>query len=144
MSANARDSSRRCHLHLGRLASDPHARARRELAHFLQADPRVERVHYAGLPDHPGHEIARRQMNGGFGGVLPLEVRGGREPAMNVAARTRLLTRATSLGGTESLIEHRQSIEGPHTRTPPGLLRLSIGLEHVDDLIADLDQALDR
>ena len=114
------------------------------IARFLQADPRVEQVHYAGLPDHPGHEIARRQMNGGFGGVLSLEVPGGREPAMNVAASTRLFTRATSLGGTESLIEHRQSIEGPHTRTPPGLLRLSIGLEHVDDLIADLDQALGR
>ena len=114
------------------------------IAHFLQADPRVEQVHYAGLPDHPGHEIARRQMNGGFGGVLSLEVPGGREPAMNVAASTRLFTRATSLGGTESLIEHRQSIEGPHTLTPPGLLRLSIGLEHVDDLIADLDHALDR
>ena len=114
------------------------------IAHFLQADPRVEQVHYAGLPDHPGHEIARRQMNGGFGGVLSLEMPGGREPAMNVAARTRLFTRATSLGGTESLIEHRQSIEGPHTLTPPGLLRLSIGLEHVDDLIADLDQALGR
>jgi cystathionine gamma-synthase len=112
------------------------------IARFLHADRRVERVHYAGLPDHPGHEVALRQMSGGFGGVLSMEVPGGREPAMGVAARTRLFTRATSLGGTESLIEHRQSIEGPHTRTPPGLLRLSIGLEHVDDLIADLDQAL--
>ena len=100
-------------------------------------------MHYAGLPDHPGHEIALRQMTGGFGGVLSIEVPGGRDRALAVAARTQLFTRATSLGGVESLIEHRQSIEGPHSRTPPGLLRLSIGLEHVDDLIADLDQALD-
>jgi cystathionine gamma-synthase len=112
------------------------------VARFLQADRRVERVHYAGLPDHPGHDVALRQMRGGFGGVLSMEVPGGRERAMAVAARARLFTRATSLGGIESLIEHRQSIEGPQTRTPPGLLRLSIGLEHVDDLIADLDQAL--
>ena len=70
-------------------------------------------------------------------------VPGGRERVVEVAARTQLFTRATSLGGVESLIEHRQSIEGPHSRTPPGLLRLSIGLEHIDDLIADLDQALD-
>jgi cystathionine gamma-synthase len=113
------------------------------IARCLQADRRVERVHYAGLPDHPGHDIAARQMHGGFGGVLSMEVPGGRERAMAVAARTRLFTRATSLGGIESLIEHRQSIEGPLTRTPPGLLRMSIGLEHVDDLIADLDQSLD-
>jgi cystathionine gamma-synthase len=112
------------------------------IARFLQADRRVERVHYAGLPDHPGHDIALRQMHGGFGGVLSMEVPGGRDRAMAVAARTRLFTRATSLGGIESLIEHRQSIEGPQTRTPAGLLRLSIGLEHVDDLIADLDHAL--
>ena len=113
------------------------------VARFLHADKRVEIVHYAGLPDHSGHEIALRQMTGGFGGVLSIEVPGGRDRALAVAARTQLFTRATSLGGVESLIEHRQSIEGPHSRTPPGLLRLSIGLEHVDDLIADLDQALD-
>jgi cystathionine gamma-synthase len=77
-----------------------------------------------------------------FGGMLSFEVRGGREAAMAVAARVRLVTRATSFGGTESLIEHRASIEGPGTRTPEGLLRLSVGLEHPDDLIADLDQAL--
>ena len=112
------------------------------VAHFLQAHALVERVHYAGLPDHPGHEIARRQMSGGFGAVLSAEIVGGRERAMEVAARVRLFTRATSLGGVESLIEHRASIEGPQSRTPQGLLRLSIGLEHVDDLIADLAQAL--
>ncbi|HET7204691.1 MAG TPA: PLP-dependent transferase [Steroidobacteraceae bacterium] len=113
------------------------------VAHFLHADrARVERVHYAGLPDHPGHEIALRQMEGGFGGVLSMEVPGGKERALDVAARVELFTRATSLGGVESLIEHRASIEGPQSLTPPGLLRLSIGLEHAGDLIADLDQAL--
>ena len=112
------------------------------VARFLHADKRIARVHYAGLPDHPGHAIALRQMNGGFGGVLSAEVHGGREQALAVAARVKLFTRATSLGGTESLIEHRQSMEGPLSRTPAGLLRMSIGLEHVDDLIADLDQAL--
>ncbi len=113
------------------------------VARFLHSDPRIEKVHYAGLPDHPGHEIALRQMSGGFGGVLSIEVPGGRDRAFAVAAKTQLFTRATSLGGVESLIEHRQSIEGPHSQAPAGLLRLSIGLEHVDDLIADLDQALD-
>jgi cystathionine gamma-synthase len=113
------------------------------VAHFLHADRRrVERVHYAGLPDHPGHQVALRQMEGGFGGVLSMEVPGGKEGALAVAAHVKVFTRATSLGGVESLIEHRASIEGPQSLTPPGLLRLSIGLEHVEDLIADLDQAL--
>ena len=112
------------------------------IARYLHADPRVDKVHYAGLPDHPGHEIALRQMSGGFGGVLSAEVPGGKERALAVAAKLKLFTRATSLGGTESLVEHRASMEGPLSRTPPGLLRMSIGLEHVDDLIADLDQAL--
>jgi cystathionine gamma-synthase len=114
------------------------------VAHFLHADRRrVQRVHYAGLADHPGHAIALRQMEGGFGAVLSMEVEGGRERALAVASRVQLFTRATSLGGVESLIEHRASVEGPHTRTPDSLLRLSIGLEHADDLLADLDQALD-
>ncbi|HEX9207780.1 MAG TPA: PLP-dependent aspartate aminotransferase family protein [Steroidobacteraceae bacterium] len=112
------------------------------VARFLHADARVAKVHYAGLPDHPGHDVALRQMQGGFGGVLSAEVAGGRDHAMAVAARVRIFTRATSLGGVESLIEHRASMEGPHSRTPQGLLRMSIGLEHVDDLIDDLDQAL--
>ena len=112
------------------------------VARYLRADTRVARVHYAGLPDHPGHDVALRQMNGGFGGVLSFEVDGGEVRAMGVAARAKLFTRATSLGGVESLIEHRASMEGPLSRTPAGLLRVSIGLEHVDDLIDDLDQAL--
>lgn len=111
------------------------------LARFLAAHPAVERVHYPGLPGDPGHAVARKQMRG-FGGMLSFEVRGGREEAFAVAARLELITRATSLGGTHSLIEHRASIEGPLTRAPESLLRLSVGIEHVDDLVADLDQAL--
>jgi cystathionine gamma-synthase len=111
------------------------------VAEFLQRHPVVERVNYPGLPDHQGYEIARRQMSG-WGGMLSFQVRGGREVAMAVAGRVRLFTRATSLGGSHSLIEHRASIEGPGTKTPQNLLRASIGLENSDDLIADLQQAL--
>jgi cystathionine gamma-synthase len=108
---------------------------------FLNGHPSVERVHYPGLAEHPGHDIAARQM-AGWGGMLSFEVRGGREAAMAVTARVRLFIRATSLGGPHSLIEHRASIEGRDTKTPQNLLRASIGLEHPDDLIADLEQAL--
>jgi cystathionine gamma-synthase len=111
------------------------------VAEFLRRHPAVERVHYPGLPDHPGHEVASRQMSG-WSGMLSFEVRGGREAAMRVAAHVQLFTRATSLGGTHSLIEHRASIEGRDTKTPQNLLRASIGLENADDLIADLQQAL--
>jgi len=112
------------------------------VARWLDADARVERVHYPGLASHPGHALAARQMHDGFGAVVSMQVVGGETGAMAVAARCRLFTRATSLGGVESLIEHRASVEGPHTQTPRNLLRLSIGLEHPDDLIGDLDQAL--
>lgn len=115
----------------------------RYLAAFLYDHPCVLRVHYPGLPTHPGYAIARRQMQD-FGAMLSFEVDGDAKRALAVAARTRIFMRATSLGGTESLIEHRASIEAPPTRTPPNLLRLSIGLEHVDDLLADLSQALEN
>ena len=108
---------------------------------FLDQHRAVEKVHYPGLPGHAGHKVAARQMSA-FGGMLSFQVRGSREDAMDVAARCKLFIRATSLGGAHSLIEHRASIEGPNTRTPQNLLRLSIGLEHTDDLIADLEQAL--
>lgn len=111
------------------------------VATFLSTHPKVEAVHYPGLPTHAGHEIAVRQMSR-FGGMLSLQVPGGREAAMGVAARCTLFTRATSLGGPESLIEHRASNEPPDTRTPQNLLRVSVGLEHPDDLIEDLDRAL--
>jgi cystathionine gamma-synthase len=111
------------------------------LARHLTSHPCIETVHYPGLPEHPAHDIARRQMSG-FGGMMSLQVRGGRDAALALAARLRIVTRATSLGGTESLIEHRASVEGPGTRAPENLLRLSVGLENVDDLIEDFDQAL--
>ncbi|MDX1530236.1 MAG: aminotransferase class I/II-fold pyridoxal phosphate-dependent enzyme [Rhodothermales bacterium] len=111
------------------------------LAEWLAAHPRVEAVHYPGLPGHPGHALASEQM-GGFGGMLAFQVRGGAEEALAVAARVRTFRRATSLGGTESLIEHRASIESQPTPTPPNLLRVSVGLEAADDLVADLEEAL--
>ncbi len=111
------------------------------VAQFLSEHPRIERVHYPGLESHSGHVVAARQMHG-FGGMLSIEMRGGEAEAIGLAACVKLFTRATSLGGIESLIEHRASVEGPESRTPPSLLRLSIGLEHPDDLIADLEQAL--
>jgi cystathionine gamma-synthase len=112
-----------------------------EVAEYLRSHPRVERVFYPGLADDPGHAVAARQMHG-FGGVLAVCVRGGAAEAIAVAARTRVFIRATSLGGVESLIEHRASVEGPDTPTPQNLLRLSIGIENAQDLIADLEQAL--
>ena len=111
------------------------------IARFLQDHPRVAAVHYPGLSGHPGHDVATRQM-ADFGGMLSFQVSGGKDAAMQVAANVRLFVRATSLGGTQSLIEHRASIEGPETNTPDDLLRVSVGLESVDDLIDDLSQAL--
>lgn len=112
-----------------------------QVAAFLAQHPRVEAVHYPGLTSHPGHDIAARQMKG-FGAMLSFQVKGGRDAALAVAANVKLFFRATSLGGIESLIEHRASIEGADTPTPQNLLRVSIGLEHADDLIEDLDQAI--
>ena len=112
------------------------------VATFLAAHPAVEAVHYPGLPDHPGRDVAARQM-ALPGGMLSFQPRGDADAAMAGAGRCRLFVRATSLGGPESLIEHRASIEGPLTRTPPNLLRCSIGLEHHEDLIEDLRQALE-
>ena len=112
-----------------------------KVARFLHDHPNVAAVHYPGLSDHPGHGVAAGQM-ADFGGMLSFQVSGGRDAAMRVAASVRLFVRATSLGGTQSLIEHRASIEGPDSTTPDDLLRVSVGLENADDLIADLTQAL--
>ncbi len=112
-----------------------------EVAEFLSRHPAIERVYYPGLPTHPGHGVAARQMES-YGAVLSVDVRGESAQRWRVAARLQLFTRATSLGGVESLVEHRASMEGPGTPTPPNLLRMSIGLEHPEDLIADLAQAL--
>jgi cystathionine gamma-synthase len=113
-----------------------------KVAEFLAAHTAVERVFYPGLPAHPGHAIAAAQMHGGFGAMLSVCIAGGADAALRAASRTRLFTRATSLGGVESLIEHRASIEGPGTRTPQNLLRLSVGIEEPEDLVEDLAQAL--
>jgi len=113
-----------------------------QVARFLATHTGVERVLYPGLESHPAHALAAAQMRGGFGAVLSVCVAGDAARAMQVASRTRLFARATSLGGVESLIEHRASIEGPGSRTPQNLLRLSIGVEEPDDLVEDLRQAL--
>ena len=112
------------------------------LAVWLGRHPAIERVLYPGLPDHPGHDIAARQMGGGFGGMLSVLVRGGEAAAIDAAARVEVWKRATSLGGTESLIEHRASVEGLGSPVPTSLLRLSAGLEDAEDLYGDLDRAL--
>jgi cystathionine gamma-synthase len=118
------------------------SRTAQTLAERLRAHPRVLEVLYPGLPDFPGHALAARQMTGGFGGMLSIRVRGGEVAAVATAARVRLWKRATSLGGVESLVEHRASIEGPGTPVPDDLLRLSVGIEDPADLIADLETAL--
>jgi len=118
-----------------------HTENAQRVAAFLHTHPRVVAVHYPGLPDHPGHEVAARQMRL-FGGMLSIQVQGGAAEAIAVAGRCQIFARATSLGGVESLIEHRATTEGPNSTTPQNLLRISVGLEHVDDLIDDLAQAL--
>ena len=115
-----------------------------QLAQHFENHPRLQRVLYPGLASHPGHEIAKRQMTRGYGGMLSLLVKGGADAAQRIAGATRLFVRATSLGGVESLIEHRAAVEGPHSAVPDNLLRLSIGIENHQDLIDDLEQSLDK
>ena len=112
------------------------------IARHFEGHPSLKAVLYPGLPSHPGHDIAKRQMDGGFSGMLSLRVKGDAEDALDIVKRCRVFTPATSLGGVESLIEHRYSIEGERSPIPADLLRLSIGIESVDDLIADLEHAL--
>jgi cystathionine gamma-synthase len=112
------------------------------LAQRLAGHGSVAAVLYPGLPEHPGHEVAARQMQGGFGGMLSIRVKGGEQAAIATAAKVRIWKRATSLGGVESLIEHRASVEGLGTPVPPDLLRLSVGIEDPDDLLEDLEQAM--
>jgi cystathionine gamma-synthase len=118
-----------------------HSAGAARVAAFLESHGAIAAVHYPGLPTHPGHDIAARQM-ADYGGMLSAEFAGGPEAAIRAAARLELFISATSLGGTESLVEHRASVEGPESRTPPALLRFSVGLEHPEDLIADLERAL--
>jgi len=113
-----------------------------EIARHFAGHPRIEAVLYPGLVGDPGHAVATRQMTGGFSGMLSVRVKGGEAAAIRTAANVKIWKRATSLGGVESLVEHRASVEGPGTPCPPDLLRLSVGLEAPADLIADLEQAL--
>lgn len=124
-----------------------HCANARRVADFLDTHPAIEWVHYPGLPSHPNHALAARQMRaqeGMFGGMLSIQLRGGRDAALAAAGKVKLFINATSLGGCESLIEHRASVEGEHPTSPQNLLRLSVGLEDADDLIADLQQALEK
>jgi cystathionine gamma-synthase len=120
---------------------EAHSKNALAVAEALASHPKVSVVHYPGMPSHPGHEIAARQMSA-FGGMLSFRVHGGKEAALAVIARVALFVRATSLGAVESLIEHRASSEGPSSTTPQDLLRVSVGLEHPADLVDDLVQAL--
>lgn len=119
-----------------------HCANARALAQFLAGHPAVARVHWPGLPTHPGHAVAAAQMRD-FGAMLSVQLRGGRAAALAVAGQLRVFTNATSLGGCESLVEHRASVEGAHPRSPQDLLRVSVGLEDARDLVADFAQALD-
>jgi cystathionine gamma-synthase len=112
------------------------------IAQHFENHSKIETVLYPGLESHPGHEIARKQMSGGFGGMLSLRIKGGQDAALRMISKCEVFIRATSLGGVESLIEHRYSIEGPSSPIPKDLIRVSVGAESVDDLIADLEQAL--
>ena len=114
------------------------------IAEHIESHPGIERVLYPGLPSHPGHEVAARQMDGGFGGMLSIRVTGGADAALAVSGACRVFKRATSLGGVESLIEHRASIEPADSPVPADLLRLSVGIEDVGDLIADLERGLNK
>jgi cystathionine gamma-synthase len=118
-----------------------HAENAQRVAEFLSPQPNIEAVHYPGLPTHSGHKLAAAQMSG-FGGMMSIQVKGGQAEAFKLVSGLKLFSHATSLGSTHSLIEHRASVEGANTRSPVNLLRLSIGLEHPDDLIEDLERAL--
>ncbi len=111
------------------------------VATMLAGHPAVEKVHYPGLRSHPGHDIAAQQMSS-YGGMLSFQVKGGKEQAVKAASRVKIFTNATSLGGVESLLELRAASEGPGSLLPQNLIRVSVGLESADDLVADLQQAL--
>jgi cystathionine gamma-synthase len=114
------------------------------IARHFSNHPRVEAVLYPGLASHPGHDIAKRQMTDGYGGMLSMLLRGGFENAWRFCTKLRVIIPATSLGGVESLAEHRKSVEGPSSPVPDNLVRFSIGIENVNDLISDITQALEK
>jgi cystathionine gamma-synthase len=120
-----------------------HCNNARKIAEFLNSHPAIEKVNYPGLASHPNHGVAKTQMRD-FGGMLSIHIKGGREATLAFAGKLKLFINATSLGGCESLIEHRASVEGPNPVSPQNLMRISVGLEHADDLIEDLRQALTK
>ncbi|AFK02566.1 Cys/Met metabolism pyridoxal-phosphate-dependent protein [Emticicia oligotrophica DSM 17448] len=119
-----------------------HAQNALKLAAFLEAQPQIEKVNYPGLKSNEYHKVAKKQMLGGFGGMMSILVKGGQKESMALASKLKIFKHATSLGGVESLIEHRFSVEGIHSTSPENLLRISVGIENIDDLIADFKQAL--
>jgi cystathionine gamma-synthase len=119
-----------------------HASNAQKLAEYLNQHSLVEKVLYPGLSSDPYHQIASNQMIGGYGGMLSILVKGQQKEALKVTQKLKLFKHATSLGGVESLIEHRNSVEGVHSHSPENLLRISVGLEYIDDLINDFEQAL--
>lgn len=112
------------------------------IATFLSSHTKIEKVFYPGLSTHQNHDIAKRQMKSGFGSIVSILVKGGKSEAMKFAGQLSIFKHATSLGGVESLVEHRRSVEGDHPISPDNLIRIAVGIEYVDDLIADLNQAL--
>ena len=118
-----------------------HAQNAMKLATFLEAQTQIEKVNYPGLKSNEYHKVAKKQMRNGFGGMMSILVKGGQKEAMELASKLKIFKHATSLGGVESLIEHRYSVEGIHSTSPENLLRISVGIENIDDLIADFEQA---
>jgi len=125
------------HLRISKQAENAFA-----LAKFLENHPKIEKVNYPGLKSHPQHEIAKHQQNNGYGAMLSVLINGDEKAAFEISTKLKYFTTATSLGGVESLVEHRKSVEGPTSPTPSNLLRISVGIEHIHDLIADWEQAL--
>lgn len=121
---------------------DVHSKNAMQLAQYLETHPKIEKVLYPGLPSHPQHTVAKKQMKNGYSGMLSILVKGNRAKALQLAHDLKLFTHATSLGGVESLIEHRKSVEGDASLTPDNLLRVSVGIESAQDLINDFEQAL--
>jgi cystathionine gamma-synthase len=113
-----------------------------KLAQYLEQHPKIEKVNYPGLKSHPQYTLAKRQQNNGFGAMLSVLIKGTEQEAFKISTKLKYFTTATSLGGVESLVEHRKSIEGPDSPTPSNLLRISVGIEHIDDLISDWENAL--
>ncbi len=113
-----------------------------KLAQFLESHPKIEKVNYPGLESHPQHLIAKSQQNNGYGAMLSILIKGNEKKAFNISTKLKYFTSATSLGGVESLVEHRKSVEGPESNTPENLIRISVGIEHIDDLISDWENAL--